>query len=167
MMKRLSLTISFIIFLSSLAVTGQPIKGKFAIKNEATGLLLRPMDANKKDETPIVGYEPVNWKCMTWEFQQKSDNIYNLRNLFTNKTFQPAGEIREGVSLGQQLLDPVNEQQQWEFIPVKKNVYRIRLKNTALYLTALSNEINKQIILSPQKSANEQYWRIYEQDPQL
>jgi hypothetical protein len=95
---RLLIIIAATVFLT---VNGfsQNIKGTFAIKNVSTGMLLRVMDANKKNETPIVAYSPTNWKCMTWDFNQVEGNTYLLRNLFTNKTFQPQkGEATEGIA---------------------------------------------------------------------
>ena len=87
-MKKLSLSIAVLsIFFSTIEGICQNIKGTFAIKNVSTGMLLRVMDANKKNETPIVAYSPTNWKCMTWDFTKVEGNTYNVKNLFTNKTF--------------------------------------------------------------------------------
>ena len=100
---------------------GQGIKGTYAIKNVATGMLLRPLDANNKNETPIVAYSPTNWKCMTWDFNLVEGNTYYLRNLLTSKTFRPGkGAITEGVALEQQPLNETDKLQQWEFLPVGK-----------------------------------------------
>ena len=151
---------------SSLA---QQIKGTYAIKNQSTGMLLRPLEASKKDATPLVSYSPTNWKCMTWDFKQVEDQTYSLRNLLTGKTFQPvAGDVAEGTTLQQQPLLEGATNQQWEFIPVKENNFLIRLKGTDLYVTpAEKSTVNSNIILAKKKPGNIQYWTIYEQHPQF
>jgi len=154
----------------STTARSQEIKGTFAIKNEVTGMLLRPLDANNKNQTPIVAYNPTNWKCMTWDFNQVEGNTYNLRNLLTKKTFQPSGAATvEGVSLEQQPIDESNKLQQWEFLPAGKNAFMIRLKGTGLYVTPLeeSGATNSKIILSAKRSDKLQTWTIYEQHPTM
>src|SRR5665811_2339445 len=94
-----SFVLLFFTFLFSVMCSnGQTIVGTYAIKNVETGKLLRIKDANSSDGTPLVAYSPVNWKCMTWDFQQIDGRTYTLRNLFTNKTFQPAEEaVKDGT----------------------------------------------------------------------
>lgn len=148
----------------------QVIKGTYAIKNVQTGMLLRPQDANKKDATPIVLYTPVNWKCMTWDFKSTGENSYQLRNLFTDKTLQPVDPVTSGrVDLHQQPLLKNNLRQQWEFIPVARDTYLIRLKNTDLYLTPADSEgsVNSSVILAGKKEGQSQRWTIYEQHPTM
>ena len=159
----IALTLSFTTF-------SQGIKGTFAIKNVVTGMLLRPLDANNRNETPIVAYSPTNWKCMTWDFNQVDGNTYNLRNLLTSKTFQPHGkELTEGVALEQQPLDENSKQQQWEFIPAGNNSFMIRLKDTDYYVTPSEEKgtTNSKIILSKLRSDSLQYWTIYQQHPTM
>jgi hypothetical protein len=167
-MKKISLSfIGVIIFLSFNGIA-QNIKGTYAIKNVSTGMLLRVMDANKKNETPIVAYSPTNWKCMTWDFKLVEGNTYLLRNLFTNKTLQPQkGEANEGISLEQQPLDNSQTTQQWEFIRAADNTYMIKLKGSNLYVTPSdkSGSVNSKIILAKKRADNTQFWTIYEQHP--
>jgi len=89
-MKKITTALAFagIFFCSGRVAFAQVIKGTYAIKNVQTGMLLRIKDASKANGTPLVSYNPVNWKCMTWDFQHKEDNTYQLRNLFSGKTFQ-------------------------------------------------------------------------------
>ena len=162
----LRLSILSLCLTTCLTVFSQVIKGNYAIKNLETGLLLRPLEASNKNETPIVGYSPTNWKCMTWNFMQVSGNTYCLKNLLTHKTFQPAAAATDGITLKQEPLVTENQQQQWEFIPAEKGTYLIRLKETELYLTAVKNDINSNITLAAKKNNKTQYWTIYEQDPQ-
>ena len=166
---RLVIIISAILFISFNSL-GQSIKGTYAIKNVSTGMLLRVMDANKKNETPIVAYSPTNWKCMTWDFNQLEGNTYILRNLFTNKTFQPQkGDVSEGISLEQQPLESSKMSQQWEFIRAENNSYMIKLKGSKLYVTPsdISGAVNSKIILSKKRADKLQYWTIYEQHPTM
>jgi hypothetical protein len=79
----------FILQSLSVSLFAQVIHGTYAIKNEQTGMLLRIKDANGKNGTPLVAYNPVNWKCMTWDFKHVEGQTYQLKNLFTSKTFQP------------------------------------------------------------------------------
>jgi len=126
-MKRLSLVLALVMatfFFCSTAVS-QVIKGTFAIKNVETGMLLRIKDANKKDGTPLVSYAPVNWKCMTWDFQHTGKQTYQLKNLFTGKTFEPKQDESAAISLAQQPFVAGEEKQQYEFIPVTSGVYLI------------------------------------------
>lgn len=168
MITRLSGLLFIAVVCSSVAGVSQAISGTYVIKNVSTGMLLRPMDANKKNETPIVGYSPTNWKCMSWDFNQVNENTYYLRNLFTNKTLQPQKDtITDGTLLEQQPLDMHSNDQQWEFLPVGNNAFLIRLKGTELYITPAEKEavVNSRIILSKKKSGQIQHWSIYEQHP--
>ncbi len=169
-MQTLKLSFLLTIFFFSFKSIAQNIKGTYAIKNVSTGMLLRVMDANKKNETPIVAYSPTNWKCMTWDFNQVEGNTYLLRNLFTNKTFQPQkGEGSEGIALEQQPVENSKTSQQWEFISTANNTYMIKLKGSDLYVTPLDKNgaVNSKIILSKKRSDKTQYWTIYEQHPDM
>ena len=148
----------------------QVIKGTYAIKNVETGMLLRMKDANKKDGTPLVAYSPVSWKCMTWDFKHVEGQTYQLQNLFTSKTFQPKNATpSDGVSLEQQPLLEKQQNQEYEFIPVDKNNYLIKLKNTALYVTPSDSKgtTNSEIILAKKSGTKLQQWTIYEQHPEM
>lgn len=149
---------------------GQNIQGTYAIKNVETGLLLRIKDANNKDATPLVAYPATNWKCMTWDFQQVEGETYRLRNLFTSKTFQSVGKVqKEGVALEQIPLLKGDKSQEWEFIPVSKDIYLIKLKDSNLYITPSDElgSVNSPIILSGKKEGKLQNWTIYKQDPKM
>lgn len=165
-MKR-SWLLFFLLFFCA-ASFGQMITGTYAIKNTQTGLLLRIKDANKQDGTPLVAYSPVNWKCMTWNFQHVEGRTYRLVNLFTGKTFQSGGTPGENVGLVQQPLAE-NEQQQYEFIPAGNNTFLIRLKGTQLYVTPSDKQgsVNSPIILARKSSDKSQQWTIYEQHPDM
>ncbi len=170
-MKKLIALMAFVAGLLVEPATAQNIKGTYAIKNVVTGMLLRVMDANSKNETPIVAYSPTNWKCMTWNFEQVEGQTYQLKNLFTGKTFQPAETpVKENVVLHQQPISAGNSAQQWEFIPQAKNTFLIKLKDTDLYITPsnASGAINATTILAKKLADSKlQHWLIYEQHPTM
>ncbi|MCU7549594.1 RICIN domain-containing protein [Chitinophagaceae bacterium LB-8] len=171
MKMRLAFTLWIIMLFAGMnSIHAQVIKGTYAIKNVQTGILLRPLDANKKDGVPIIAYSPVNWKCVTWDFNHLEGDTYQLRNLFTGKTFQPVLQHpAEGDSLIQQPLVTNQSNQQFEFIPVKKNTYLIRLKGTSLYVmpSDQSGSINAPILLKKRNNKDDQFWTIYEQHPTM
>ena len=147
-------------------LNAQTIKGTFAIKNVETGKLLRIKDAKRNEGTPLVLYSPVNWKCMTWDFKPISGDIYQLSNLFTNKTFSPEKEMK-GSGLEQMVIDEGNEQQHWEFLKQVDGTYLIRLSGTDLYLTPSDpdGKVNSPVILVGRQKNGLQCWTIYEQHP--
>jgi hypothetical protein len=162
--------LSIVVFLIVTDASSQDIKGTFAIKNVKTGIFLRIKDANKSDGTPLVAYSPVNWKCATWDFNHVDGRTYQLKNLFTSKTFQINNPTpTAGVSLEQRPFSLNQANQQYEFIPVKKNTYLIRLKNTELYITPSDNTgtINSPIILAKKDGTDLQYWTLHEQKPEI
>ncbi|MEP6951455.1 MAG: RICIN domain-containing protein [Ginsengibacter sp.] len=161
----------FIMVTVLFSVTGysQVIKGTYAIKNVKTGMLLRIKDANKSDGTPLVAYSPVNWKCVTWNFNHLDDQTYQLENLLTGKTIQSANQTpSSGDALEQR---PISNAviQQYEFIPDGKNVYLIKLKGSDLYITPSDDKgtINAPIILLKRNNSKLQQWTIYEQHPEI
>jgi hypothetical protein len=149
--------------------SAQDIKGNYAIKNVKTGMLLRVKDAHSKNGTPLVAYYPENWKCMTWDFKKTDANTYQLRNLLTNKTFQPVAVANTDVAFDEQPLIPGDDKQQYEFITVKKDTYLIKLKGTDLYVTPADpkGEVNSAIVLAAKKGTPDQQWFIYEQAPTM
>jgi hypothetical protein len=163
------LLFTFFLFVSG-SVSAQVIQGTYAIKNVQTGMLLRIKDANGKNGTPLVAYSPVNWKCMTWDFKHVEGQTYQLKNLFTSKTFQPK-EITpaEGVTLEQQPLVEAQANQLYDFIPVEKNIYLIRAKGTELYVTPVDKDgtTDTGITLAKKSGTKLQQWTIYQQHPTM
>lgn len=162
--------LSVLLLIGTQVAFSQVIKGTYAIKNVQTGMLLRIKDANKANGTPIVAYSPVNWKCMTWDFIHVEGRYYQLRNLFSQKTFQPGKmPVAEGASLAEQPLVEKELSQQYEFIPVARDTFFIRLKGADLYLTSPDGEAadNTPIILAPKQKSLLQQWTIYLQDPKF
>ena len=168
MKKEYYLLLMVIILLFSFTVSAQVIKGTYAIKNVQTGMLLRVKDANNKNGTPLVSYEPVNWKCMTWDFKHIEGNTYQLQNLFTGKTFQSVDTVNGGV-LEQQPLVAAQLNQQYDFVPVQNNIFLIKQKGTDLYLTPSDKNgaVNTGIKTAKKDGSKLQQWTIYEQKPTM
>lgn len=149
----------------------QNIEGTFALKNVQTGVYVRIKDASTKNGTPIVAYSPVNWKCVTWDFRKQPGGSYQLANLFSQKTLQPAAISSTGATLEEQPLEQGKAGQSYDFLPIEGQTYLIRLTNTNLYLTPsdANGEINSPIILKPKQTpANRlQYWQLVAQDPTM
>lgn len=153
-----------------LTAWAQQIQGSFAIKNVETGIVLRIKDANTANGTPIVAYSPVNWKCVTWNFKQVEGQTYTLTNLFSGKTLQPQNiALNDGVALEEQPFNAGVKNQLYEFIPVEKSQYLIRLKNSDLYITPSNDkgDINANIILAKKNNNKLQYWALQEQKPTI
>ncbi len=165
MMRKFLITLGFALIIHQV-VFAQNIKGNYAIKNVVTGMLLRIKDANGKNGTPLVAYNPQNWKCMTWNFIPVEGNTYQLKNLFTSKTFQP--KIND-LALEEQPLNLGNSNQQYEFEPAGKDIYLIKLKGTDLYITPEDKKgsTNSAIILAKKTKTKDQQWTIYEQAPTM
>jgi hypothetical protein len=166
-MKKSLLVFIFIAY--AFIAIAQDIQGNYAIKNVKNGMLLRIKDANSKNGTPIVSYYPENWKCMTWNLVKADENTYQLQNLFSEKTFQPVTVAAADVALEEQPLVPNDSKQQYEFIPVKKDTYLIKLKGTELYLTPadVKGSVNSAVILATKRDTPEQKWFIYVQVPTM
>ena len=135
----------------------------FAIQNVKTSKNLRPYNASKNDSTRIILYNHKKWKCMTWEFIQFDDSIYLLKNLYTQKTFEPSS-LQQEMTLWQQPLIE-SHIQYWEFIKQSDETYLIRLKNTDLYITITSDKKNSDVILMPKQNSDTQLWRLLPQNP--
>jgi Ricin-type beta-trefoil lectin domain-like len=106
---------------------------------------------------------------MTWDFKQTGDSTYQLRNLFSGKTFQPQSAAAACVAMEEQPLLAGNAQQQYEFIAAGKNSYLIRLKGTELYITPADDKgtVNGAIVLAAKSNSKLQQWTIYEQHPEF
>lgn len=167
---KLRFTVFIGLFFLVLSLKAQEIKGSYAIKNAETGLVLRIKDAQKANGTPLVAYNHVNWKCVTWDFQKVGEQTYQLENLFTGKTFQFEGEtLKPDISLEQQPLVK-SAAQNYEFILSGTDTYFIKLSGTELYVTPGEpiGKVNSPIILAEKmKEGNLQKWSIHEQHPTM
>jgi hypothetical protein len=95
---------------------------------------------------------------------------YQLKNLFTNKTFQAKkGVAAAGVLLEQQPLVTAQANQQYDFIAVEKNVYLIKATGTDLYVTPVDKNgaTDTGIMLAAKNGSKLQQWTIYGQKPTM
>lgn len=136
----------------------------YAIQNVATNKCLRPYNAGNDDGTKIIQYSLNDWECLTWQLIGLEDNMYLLKNLYTQKTFQPSSAPATGVTLWQQTLGG-SRLQYWELIEQPNETYLIRLKDTELYLTTTSDENDSDIVLMPKQNSDSQLWRLVRQNP--
>lgn len=136
----------------------------YAIQNASTGLCVRPYNAEYEIGNNIISYTHQNWECITWEMIALGENTYMLKNLFTEKTFQPKSEPTEGVELWQQSMGGTNLQY-WEFLQQADKTYLIKLKGTDLYLTASSEKLNSPIVLQKKQDTKTQLWKLARQTP--
>jgi len=135
----------------------------YAIQNIKTGKDIRVHNAGIEDERRITLYTHHNWECITWQFIEVEDNTFLLKNLYSQKSFQPSKAPQEGVTLWQQPLG--GSLQFWEFIKQSDEAYLIRLKGTELYVTISAEENHSDIILMPLKNLTDQQWKLIPQQP--
>lgn len=136
----------------------------YAIQNVGTDKCIRPYNAGNEEGTNIISYDLNNWECITWQMIELDKNTYLLKNLYTQKTFEPSVSPESGVGLWQQTLGG-SRLQYWEFIEQSGDTYLIRLKDTELYVTATSDKNNSDIILMPRQDSDSQQWRLIRQNP--
>lgn len=172
-MKTIIIILSVIILLPLIAIScrvTKDIKKKlqysntYAILNVQAGKAIRVHNANYHDNAKTILYPHHNWECITWEMIQLQDSTYLLKNLYTQKTFEPVSSPTQGVSLWQKPLGG-SKYQYWEFIKQADETYLIRLKGTDLYITITSDKDDSEIILMPKQNTNTQLWRLVRQNP--
>lgn len=142
-------------------------KERYAIQNVKTNKNIRPYKANSENDNKIILYDSYSWKCMTWDLEKVGNSeVYNLKNRYTDKTFQASKGSKNVITLVQETLNG-SEQQNWEFIKNSENQYLIKLENTNLYITITSDSTNSDIALLQFKGDSSQLWRLKRQNPLL
>lgn len=136
----------------------------YAIRNVGVNKDIRVYNVGVEDETKVILYTHNHWECLTWQFIQLEENTFLLKNLATQKTFEPASAPKEGVALWQKSLGG-SRLQYWQFIKQTDETYLIRLKDSELYLTATSDKDNSPIVLMPKQDTDKQLWRLIKQNP--
>ncbi|MCF6404882.1 RICIN domain-containing protein [Chitinophaga filiformis] len=151
---------------ASATVSAQIKENSYAIVNVVTGKVLRIKDANSQDGTPIVSYSPVNWKCVTWDFQQTKDGAYRLKNLFSEKTLGPSND---GKRLEEQSIVNGSEEQVYELIPAGNDTYFIKQRKKGLFVTPADENgtVDEPVLLQVKKDSDIQKWRLREQHPTM
>ncbi len=136
----------------------------FAIQNVQTGKDIRVQNANYHNNARTILYGHHNWECITWEMIKLEENTYLLKNLYTEKTFEPISTPKSGVGLWQKPMGG-RDYQYWEFIPQANDTYLIRLKGTELYITISSEDEDTPLILVPKQNSKSQLWKLIRQSP--
>lgn len=136
----------------------------YAIQNVGNGKDIRVHNAGNEDSTKIILYSHNNWECITWQLIGLEENVYLLKNLYTQKSFEPSSAPATDVTLWQQTLGG-SPLQYWVFIKQHDESYLIRLKDTELYITATSDENDSDIVLMPLQDSANQKWRLIRQNP--
>lgn len=136
----------------------------YQIENVATGKVIRPYNAQIEDDIEVIQYVPKNWECTTWQMIEIDKDTYLLKDLYTQKSFQPLENPRDGAKLFQKPIGG-NNLQHWEFIKNKDNTYLIRLKGYDLYITSRSDQLNQPLILQKKNNLQNQNWKLTTQQP--
>ena len=169
-MKQPKLIIAMLLGIIWSCANSQNSSDKYAIQNVKSGKNLRPYEAISTDGNKIVLYDHVEWKCMTWEFIKTGNNTFQLKNLFTSKTFQPSAKtIQPGTGLEQQVLIKGDSRQLWEFIEITKGIFNIRLKGTEFFISQsdVNGKTNSPIVLNKMDNSENQKWKLIKQDPKF
>ena len=138
-------------------------KNCYAIRNVKTGTCIRPYNADFKTDNKVILYGLHNWECITWQPIKTVDDTYLLKNLYTEKTFEPCMVPDEGVTLWQKPLG-FSDNQFWVIESVG-DFCKIKLSGTELYLTASFFEQNAEIELHKDTGDDSQLWKMIPQCP--
>ncbi|OIN55793.1 RICIN domain-containing protein [Arsenicibacter rosenii] len=131
------------------------------IQNKATGLLLRPYNASKQDNAPVVVYDQYRWKCLTWDLMPTTAaDVFQLRNYFSDKTIQSPADAKDGDAVSQQTIQQNLSTQTWKFVKVSGEYYRIQPAGTDLVLTVSGDQTNANVILRKWVSSDHQLWKL-------
>lgn len=127
--------------------------------------LLRPKDANGATGTPIVLHSAQPWKCMTWRLQPANDSTFELKNLFTSKTFCAATNTTAVRQVP--LAKASGESPAWKFIPLADGNYEIADSKSGQALTAVKavGEYEVKVVVAPWQNLDEQKWQLEKIDP--
>lgn len=136
----------------------------FQIQNSKSNKTIRPYNAQLENGNAIIQYELKNWECTTWQTIEIEPNIFLLKDLYTQKTFQPFNLPKEGARLYQVPMGG-SKLQHWEFIKQDKDQYYIRLKDYNLYITSIYNEVNEPLVLEKLNKSKNQLWKLNSQQP--
>lgn len=159
--------IAIILFLPRIykdIVKKRGLDNTYASQNVATGRDLRIYNARINNGAQLIVYSHHNWECLTWQMIEVADNTFLLKNLYTQKSFQPEKQPSPNITLRQQTLGG-SHLQYWEFLPEIDQTYLIRLKDTDLYLTVMDKSNNAEVVLMPKIKSDNQRWRMIRQNP--
>ena len=138
----------------------------YQIRNVKFGELLRPEDANSANGTRLVLYPAQPWKCMTWKFFPAGDDVFQLKNHFTAKTFL-AGSTNEFVSPVTQVPfgQDAATRPAWRFVKLSDGTYEIVEIKSGHALTAVTADGSEKIVTEAWSEKPAQKWELIETDP--
>lgn len=148
-----------VLIVMSLQIHAQTVQpGSYQVQNKATGLVLRPLDANGANGTPIVVYPPTSWKCMTWDFKPAKDaGAFLLWNYFTSKTFTTTTSA-QNAPLVETPMDTA-KLKGFRFVPAGNGFYRIE-DASGLVLTVDGDDVNARVVLKKWNGDAKQLWKL-------
>jgi hypothetical protein len=138
----------------------------YQIRNQKFGDLLRPKDANNAEGTRIVLYPAQPWKCMTWKLRPAGENVYQVQNHFTSKTFviKPGNDERNVVQTA--FPREATERPTWQFTKLTDGSYKISDPKSGEVLTAVDGDGRAaQVVAAPWQEKPEQKWLLEKIDP--
>jgi hypothetical protein len=150
-------------------IANAPEATTYQIRNLKHQELLRPKDANNATGTPIVLYSAQPWKCMTWRLQPAGGSAFQLKNLFTSKTFCASTNTNAQQQSVAQVPFPKDggESPTWQFTRLDDGSYKITDAKSGKALTAVkgSDDYSVKIVISPWQNLHEQKWQLEKIDP--
>ena len=151
------------------ATATAPEATTYQIRNLKHHELLRPKDANGATGTPIVLYPAQSWKCMTWRLQPAGDSAFNLKNLFTSKTFCASSDTNAAQQVVTQipLAKDGGASPAWQFTKLDDGSYKITDAKSGKALTAVKggDDYSVKIVVAPWQNLDEQKWQLEKMDP--
>jgi hypothetical protein len=136
----------------------------FMIKNEQSGLVIRPQNAGIADGVPIIQFTPQNWECTTWQMIEIGPNTFLLKDLYTQKSFAPVGTPDAGALLEQRPIGG-DRNQHWQFNHQEDDTYTIQLAGTDLFITSTSSTVDDRLTLQEASDGADQRWTLTQQHP--
>ena len=173
--KQHAMDVAFYILAALVAVSGavfgprqvkdirkkQAYQNTYAIQNVGNDKVLRVLDAGTADSVPIILYSLHNWECITWQVIALEDGSCLLKNLYSKKAME--ANLNDNT-LWQQTMGGTSRQY-WVMEALGEETFRLRLRDSNLYLTATSSETNSEPKLFSATDDESQLWRLIRQTP--
>ena len=141
----------------------------YQVRNQKYRELLRPRDANGANGTRLVLYPPQPWKCMTWRLQPAGEATFQVKNIFTSKTFAAEATTNQAHQAVIQvpMKKDAAEIPTWQFAKLEDGSYKITDAKSGKALTAVkdANDDEVKIAVEPWRNKDEQKWELQKIDP--
>lgn len=173
--KQHAMDVAFYILAALVAVSGavfgprqvkdirkkQAYQNTYAMQNVGNDKVLRVLDAGTADSVPIILYSLHNWECIMWQVIALEDGSCLLKNLYSQKAME--ANLNDNT-LWQQTMGGTSRQY-WVMEALGEETFRLRLRDSNLYLTATSSETNSEPKLLSATDDENQLWRLVRQTP--